>query len=110
MCGKSSEAIGGSEITASTCCLLGSGCRNTDGHPCGSPAGVSQPSALTEGDLVFTRKRFIAALGGSVLGLAAAALIGASPAAAATDLTLQPSQVGSTASGFPHQADDSGKP
>jgi len=57
---------------------------------------------------VFTHKRFLAALGGTVLGLAAAAFVGASPAAADTDLMLQQSQIGSTASGFPSHDDDCG--
>jgi hypothetical protein len=39
-------------------------------------SGRSITSTLTKGYVVFTGKRFIAALGGSVLGLAAAVFIG----------------------------------
>jgi hypothetical protein len=57
---------------------------------------------------VLTRTRFLAALGGSVLGLAAAVSIGAGPAAADTGLLLDDSQFDSTASGFPRHDDDCG--
>jgi len=55
-----------------------------------------------------TRARFLAALGGSVLSLAAAVSIGAGPAAADTGLLLDDSQFDSTASGFPRHDDDCG--
>ena len=50
---------------------------------------------------MLTRTRFLAALGGSVLGLAAAVSIAAGPAAADTGLLLDDSQFDSTAQRIP---------